>query len=99
MNFPVFVFPYQRPPLWYTPLSVFTHTMPLALADAISGLEAAPLPTDRVLVLLGEVAAASFEDDPIEELGEAEGGAAAGVEVEAGDSVTAPDSITAFLLL
>ena len=70
--------------------------MPLALADAISGLEAAPLAAARVLVFLGEAAADSFEDDPVvEEFGEAEGGA----EVEAGDSDTAPDSITAFLLL
>jgi hypothetical protein len=73
--------------------------MPLALADAISGLEAAPLAAARVLVFLGEAAADSFEDDPVEELGDAEGGAAAGAEVEAGDSDTAPDSITAFLLL
>ena len=73
--------------------------MPLALADAISGLEAVPLAAARVLVFLGEAAADSFGDDPVEELGEAEGGAAAGAEVEVGDSDTAPDSITAFLLL
>ena len=45
MYFPCLVFPYQRVPgLWYTPESIFTHTMPLALArgdccDA-AGLEA-----------------------------------------------------------
>ena len=73
--------------------------MPLALADAISGLEAAPPALDRVLVFLGEAAAASFEDDPIELAGAEFAGAAAGVELEAGDSATAPDSITAFLFL
>src|SRR5689334_20947528 len=28
MNLPCLVFPYQRPALWYTPLSVFTQTIP-----------------------------------------------------------------------
>ena len=73
--------------------------MPLALADAISGLDAAPLALDRVLVFLGETAAASFEDDPIELDGAELDGAAAGVALEAGDSATAPDSIAAFFLL
>ena len=68
--------------------------MPLALADAISGTEAAPLALDRVLVFLGGTAAVSFEDDPIEL-----DGAAAGVALEAGDSATAPDSIAAFFFL
>lgn len=72
--------------------------MPLDFADAISELEAAPL-VDVLALLFGEVAAGSLEDDPIE-LGAAElAGVAAGVEVEAGDSATAPDSIAAFLLL
>jgi hypothetical protein len=73
--------------------------MPLDLAEAISELEAAPLVDVLVVLLFGEVAAGSFEDDPIE-LGGAElAGVTAGVEVEAGDSATAPDSIAAFLLL
>src|SRR5215831_1822800 len=39
MNLPLLVFPYQRPPLWYTPLSRLTHTLPLDCAAAISGEE------------------------------------------------------------
>lgn len=82
------------------PLSVFTHTMPLALADAISGLEAVPLPADRALVvLIGEAAADSCADDPIELDGAELAGAAVGVEGECGDSGTSPDSIAAFLRL
>lgn len=41
MNLPDLVFPYQRPLLWYTPLSVFTQTLPLAWAAEMSALEAA----------------------------------------------------------
>src|SRR5258705_6774353 len=82
------------------PLSVFTHTMPLALADAISGLEAVPLPADRALVvLIGEAAADSCADDPIELDGAELAGAAVGVEGECGDSGTSPDSFAAFLRL
>lgn len=66
MNFPDFVLPYQRPLLWYTPVSVFTQTLPLALAAAISWAEGAPL--DFVAVL----AAAALPD---------EGGGAGAVEV------------------
>src|SRR5580704_2904743 len=40
MNLPFFVVPYQRPLLWYTPLSRLTHTFPLDFAEAISELEA-----------------------------------------------------------
>ena len=73
--------------------------MPLDLAEAISELEAAPLVDVLVVLLFGEVAAGSLEDDPIE-LGDVDlAGGAAGVEFEAGDSATAPDSIAAFLLL
>ena len=81
------------------PLSVFTQTMPLDFADAISELEAAPLVDARVLLLLGEVEAGSLEDDPIELAGAELDGVATGVELGAGDSVMAPESIAAFLLL
>jgi hypothetical protein len=73
--------------------------MPLDFADAISELEAAALVDARVLFLLGEVGAGSLEDDPIELAGAGLDGVIAGVEVGAGDSVIAPESIAAFLLL
>src|SRR6266700_1425925 len=41
MYFPCFVFPYQRVPgLWYTPESVFTHTMPALFAGGAGAVEA-----------------------------------------------------------
>jgi hypothetical protein len=51
MNFPCLVLPYHVPPLWYTPVEVFTQTLPLACAAAISELEAAGVAL--LLVLAG----------------------------------------------
>jgi hypothetical protein len=51
MNFPCLVLPYHSPPLWYTPVEVFTQTLPLACAAAISELEAAGVAL--LLVLAG----------------------------------------------
>jgi hypothetical protein len=73
--------------------------MPLDFADAISELEAVPLVDARGLLLLGELAAGSLEDDPIEVAGAELDGVAVGVDVGPGDSVMAPESIAAFLFL
>ena len=40
MNWPFLVLPYHSPPEWYFLLSVFTQTLPEALAEAISASEA-----------------------------------------------------------
>lgn len=80
MNFPSLVLPYQRPPLWYTPLSVFTQTMPPDLAAAICESEALALAA--VFLLLVLVVEGAIE---LEEAGAAIelAGAAAGAGVDA----------------
>src|SRR6266705_1551926 len=83
MYFPCFVFPYQRVPgLWYTPESVFTHTMPALFAGgacfAVAGLEAGVAP----LAELDGVAAAGAVAGLLDGIVDA-AGVAAGVVAEA----------------
>ena len=88
MNLPFLVFPYQRPPLWYTPLSVFTQTMPLDFAAAICESEA-----EAVDVLDAFFVAPPAEGELAVEL--AAGGLPAGVEFDIGAAalVFAPDDL------
>jgi len=82
MNLPVLVFPYQRPLLWYTLLSVLTQTFPDALAEAISESEALLAGAGGVFLL-----AVLEGEDP--EAPEAAGALAAGAGVESGAGVDA----------
>jgi hypothetical protein len=85
MNFPFFVFPYHLPPLWYTPLSRLTHTLPLDWAAAISGSLA-------FVAVLGFV----FVGVPVDVLFDAvEGFGLAGAAAAAGAVVDAPDALSA----
>src|SRR5690349_12118884 len=100
MNFPVLVLPYHRPPLWYTPLSVLTQTIPPDLAAAICESEALAV-VALLLLLAGAVEdfAMEFEGAAIElaGAGEVAGGAEGGAEVAAAGAE--PESIADFLLL
>src|SRR6266446_10107520 len=78
MYFPCFVFPYQRVPgLWYTPESVFTHTMPALFAGgaccAVACLEAGVAPFADLDGVAAAGAVAGLVDGVIDAAGVAAG--------------------------
>ena len=78
MYFPCFVFPYQRVPgLWYTPESVFTHTMPALFAGgaccAVAGLEAGVAPFAELDGVAAAGAVAGLLDGVVDAAGVAAG--------------------------
>ena len=78
MYFPCFVFPYQRVPgLWYTPESVFTHTMPALFAGgaccAVAGLEAGVAPLAELDGVAAAGAVAGLLDGVVDAAGVAAG--------------------------
>ncbi len=89
MNFPLLVLPYQRPPLWYTPLSRLTQTIPCDLAEVIWGSLAAGV----AAAIFGVLAGAAVFAEAVVATGVAAGaavlaGAAVGVEVLAGAAMS-----------
>ena len=96
MYFPCFVFPYQRVPgLWYTPESVFTHTMPALFAGgacfAVAGLEAGVAPFAELDGVAAAGAVAGLLDGVVDAAGVAAGVVAEACALVAAGAVEAVD--------